>query len=271
MIGSRAGSAGTSSAVYFGRVRHARLAPHHHEFSYRMFMMYLDLDELPGVFDRFLLWSVERFNLASFRRKNYLGPADRPLKECVLDEVEKQAGFRPAGRVAILTHLAYFGYCFNPVTFYYCWDRDGKHLEAIVAEINNTPWDERHRYVLTDRTPGMEGAWTPEHGRGRFVFDKKFHVSPFFPMDMKYTWVFSAPRGEDHSPLHVYMMNEREGVKVFESVLDLRRGRISSSSLAKALGFYPFMTAIAISAIYFQAGILWLKRTPFFTHPSKTL
>ncbi|NBX24316.1 MAG: DUF1365 family protein, partial [Microbacteriaceae bacterium] len=124
---------------------------------------------------------------------------------------------------------------------------------------------------LTDRTPGMEGAWTPEHGRGRFVFDKKFHVSPFFPMDMKYTWVFSAPRGEDRSPLHVYMMNEREGVKVFESVLDLRRGRISSSSLARALGFYPLMTAVAISAIYVQAGILWLKRTPFFTHPSKIL
>lgn len=266
---SEGGSPATASAVYFGRVRHKRFSPRTHEFSYRMFMMYLDLDGLPGVFDRFLLWSVERFNIASFHRRHYLGPPDRPLKEAVLDEVEKQAGFRPSGRVAILTHLAYFGYCFNPVSFYYCWDKDGAHLEAIVAEITNTPWDERHRYVLTDRTPGIEGAWSPEHGRGRFIFDKKFHVSPFFPMDMRYTWIFSAPRGADGSPIHVYMMNEREGQKAFESVLDLRRARISSSNLAHALIAHPFMTAVAVSAIYLQAGLLWLKRTPFFTHPSK--
>ena len=230
-------------------------------------MMYLDLDELPGVFDHFLLWSVERLNLASFHRKNYLGDPSRPLKECVLDEVQHQAGFRPSGRVSILTHLAYFGYCFNPVSFYYCFDADGKKLEAIVAEITNTPWGERHRYVLTDQTPGMDGEWSPAHGRGRFVFQKQFHVSPFFPMDIKCTWVFSAPQKVFGSPLHVFMMNEREGKKVFEVNLDLHRAPISTINLLRAQLLYPFMTAMVLTGIYIQAGLLWVKRMPFFSHP----
>lgn len=257
------------SAVYFGRVRHGRVAPRRHDFSYRLFMMYLDLDELPGVFARFWFWSVERPNVAAFYRRNYLGQAQQSLKECVLDEVQRQAGFRPSGRVAILTHLSYFGLCFNPVSFYFCWDKSGQQLEAVIAEITNTPWDERHRYVLSDQTHGMEGAWSPAHGRGRFVFQKAFHVSPFFPLDMKYTWVFSAPKSNAGSPLHVFMMNERDGQKAFEVNLDLRRSTLSAGSLARALLLYPFLTARALVGIYLHAGLLWMKGTPFFSHPKK--
>jgi DUF1365 family protein len=255
------------SAVYFGRIRHRRYAPSLHDFSYRLFMMFLDVDVIPQTLRNFWLWSAERWNIAAFFRKNYLGDPSRPLKDCVLDEVEKQAGFRPGGRVAILTHLSYFGFCFNPVSFYYCFNEQGDKVEAIVAEITNTPWNERFRYVLSDRTVGMQGVWSPGHSRGRFVFQKNFHVSPFFPMDIKYTWVFSAPKSEANSLLHVYMQSERDGKKVFESNLDLKRASLTSWSLCRAQLLYPAMTSIALAGIYLQAGLLWLKRTPFFNHP----
>jgi hypothetical protein len=116
-------------------------------------MLYLDLDELPRLFEGRWLWSVNRRNIAEFRRSDYLGDPTRPLKDCVLDEVEKATAERPRGAVRLLTHLRYFGHCFNPVSFYYCFDVEGagERLHSIVAEITNTPWKERHRYVLALR------------------------------------------------------------------------------------------------------------------------
>jgi DUF1365 family protein len=245
------------SCIYNGWVRHRRHEPDGHEFRYRLFMMYLDLAELPRLFDRYWCWSTRRSALARFCRDDYYGDPAIPLDSAVRDGVAKVTGRRPTGPIRVLTHLRYFGYVFNPVTFYYCFDDAGTTLETILAEITNTPWKERHAYVL----PAASAQRT--RNMLRFQFDKEFHVSPFWPMDMRYDWRFTAPDEQ----LNVHMENWREGRRAFDATLTLQREAISGAALAGALTRYPLVTAKVTAGIYWQALRLWLKRTPFFTNP----
>jgi len=252
-----------NSAIYFGQVRHRRLAPVEHAFSYRMFMLYLDLAELPQVFRGRWLWSARGSALARFRRADHFGDPAVPLDECVRDLVAQETGARPSGPIRLLTHLRYFGYVFNPVSFYYCFDENDTRLETIVAEVNNTPWGERHCYVLPQR---MNAG---QNGHGRYRPAKLMHVSPFMPMDVDYDWRFGAPGRSRGSPLTVHMENARGGRKIFDATLVLERREISAGSLARALALYPLMTLKVIVAIHWQALKLWAKGAPVHAHPSK--
>ena len=245
------------SGLYEGTLYHSRRDATRHDFRYRLFLLYLDLEELPRVFERRWLWSSRRPNLVWFRRADYMGPADRPLDEVVRDRVEEELGRRPRGAVRMLTQLRTFGYVFNPVTFYYCFDEHDR-LEAVASEITNTPWRERHTYVVDART-----SEDPELAEARFA--KTFHVSPFFDMDHEYRWRFSAP-GES---LGVHMTNVREGSEVFHAGLECRRKELSGGTLAAALLTHPLLTLRVHLAIYWQAARLWWKRAPFHVHPSK--
>ncbi len=246
-----------ASAVYEGSVRHRRFRPHAHVFDYRMAQLYLDLDELDAVFAKRWLWSNERANVASFRRSDYLGPADRSLAETVRDRFHEATGVRPAGPIRLLTHLRYFGLVFNPVSFYYCYHEDGLSLAGIVAEITNTPWNERHAYVLP-----VDAAEC--HGRAlHWRFDKQFHVSPFMPMQRRYAWRFTAPGEQLH--VHMDVMNKDE--RCFDATLQLRRHALDGRSLARVLWRYPLMTGQVVGAIYWQALRLWLKGNPIHDHP----
>ena len=247
------------SCLYRGRVRHRRFAPAHHAFEYSLFMLYLDLGELPGLFDRYWLWSSRRPNLAWFRRSDHLGDPERPLDECVRDLVEERSGRRPSGPVRLLTHLRYFGHGFNPVSFYYCFDPAGEVVEHIVAEVNNTPWGEQHCYLLETEADQLEQRVR------RFELSKEFHVSPFMGMDMDYHWQFSEPAEK----LFVHLQNRQQGDRLFDATLYLNRQPINSASLCGALLRYPLMTVKVVVAIYYQALRLWLKKTPFYPHPEK--
>jgi uncharacterized protein len=245
-----------ASAVYEGTVRHRRHLPHPHAFRYRMAQLYLDLDEVDRIFDRRRLWSANRRNVAEFRRSDYLGDPDTPLAEAVRERAAEVIGRRPQGAIRLLTHLRYFGFVFNPVSFYYCHASDGA-LDCIVAEITNTPWKERHAYVLP-----VDGA--EAHGRAlHWAFAKRFHVSPFMAMDRDYDWRFTAP-GDD---LHVHMDVLREGEREFDATLHLQRRPLDTASLRRVLWRYPLMTAQVVGAIHWQALRLWLKRNPVHDHP----
>ena len=245
------------SCIYKGKLYHHRYLPRENKFTYTVFFMFLDLEELDHVFDGRWLWSVGRANVANFRRADYLGPEDRPLAKAVRDRVEKEIGELPAGPIRILTHLRYYGHCFNPVSFYYCYDAADTRVEYIVAEITNTPWRERHSYVLNMKQ-------IRDKGLGKhFQFAKAFHVSPFMDMDFLYDWRFEEP-GES---LYIHMTNFKENKKFFEAVLSMQRREISSAALAWVLIRFPAMTIKVLSMIYWQAFRLWLKKTPYYDHP----
>lgn len=246
-----------NSAIYTGLVRHRRYSPVPHSFSYRLFMMYLDLKELPYVFAGRWLWSVGRPNIASFKRADHVGDPALPLDQSIRRLVESRTGRRPAGPIRLLTHLRYFGYVFNPVSFYFCYDPAGRQVETIVAEITNTPWGERHCYVL-----GPEGNQA-SGSRKRYRLDKVFHVSPFMDMDVAYDWRFTEPA----SQLAIHMENLREGRPFFDATMRLKRRELSGPALAHVLTQYPFMTAKVIAAIHWHALKLWMKGLPFHAHP----
>jgi DUF1365 family protein len=250
-------SATLASAVYEGVVSHRRHGPSPHEFRYRVAQLYLDLDELDQVFAHRWFWSVGRRNLAQFRRSDYLGSAATPLRDAVLDRVSDATGIRPRGPIRLLTHLRYAGHSFNPVSLYYCYAADGTALEAIVAEITNTPWHERHTYVLAVHSAQPRGAAL------QWAFAKAFHVSPFIPMDRAYDWRFTVPG----KSLEVHMGVLRAGQREFDASLALRRRPLTGASLSRVLLRFPLMTTQVVTAIYWNALRLWLKGTPIYGHP----
>lgn len=250
-----------NSCIYEGQVRHRRFSPRSHEFNYRLYMMYLDLDELPGLFDGFWLWSAKRFNIAWFRRKDHLGDGATPLKQAASNLLFERTGIRPQGPIRLLTHCRYFGFGFNPVSFYYCFDRDDTRVEHIIAEVNNTPWGEQYCYLLCESDNEMATDGTSSHKQFKPV--KDFHVSPFMPMNIQYDWRFNEPEKR----LAVHMQNFEDEEKLFDATLDLQYQPIRSATMARVLLQYPVITLKVLAGIYFEAMRLLLKRTPIYDHP----
>ncbi|MGQ9921215.1 MAG: DUF1365 domain-containing protein [Desulfobacca sp.] len=246
------------SCIYEGQVRHRRFQPVRHQFRYRLFLLYLDLEELPHLFADRLFWSVNHVNIAYFRRRDHLGDPRLPLDQAVRALVAAKTGTRPAGPIRLLTHLRYFGYCFNPASFYYCYDPAGERVVTIVVQVHNTPWGEEYCYVLDEArnqhlTPGFK----------RFQHPKEFHVSPFMPMDIWYDWRFTEPG----PTLNVHFMNFAAGQRIFDATLTLSRQEITPANLTRVLLSYPPMTLKVITMIYWQALRLILKGAKFYPHP----
>jgi len=245
------------SGIYEGWVRHRRFFPTPHEFRYRTFLLYADLDELPHLFRGEMLWGNERAAWASIRRRDRFGDPDRPLADCVRDLVEERTGRRPRGPIRMLSQPRMLGLSFNPVVFYWCFDENGVAVENVIAEVTNTPWKERHCYVLSASSSVAEGSSL------RLDASKRFHVSPFMGMDKRYRLSLSPPARS----LVVHMEVEAARGTEMDATLSLRRHDIDRSSLLRVLLKHPAAPAKTLAAIYWQAWRLWRKGCPYHPHP----
>ena len=241
-----------ASCIYSGTIRHRRPTPAT-DFTHRLSLVYVDLDELPRLLDGRLLRRGP--GTLRFRRGDYLGPRSAPLATAVRDRVAQLTGSRPDGPVRMLTQLRSFGVCFNPVSFYYCLDGDAERLQAVLAEVTNTPWGERHAYALHDTVPGS----TLVTG----TFDKRLHVSPFMSMDHVYRARATTPG----QTLSVQIENHRHDVKVFEATLNLTRAPLTRRQVARMTAAHPAASARVLALIYGHAAALKLSGARYHRHP----
>ena len=256
-----------NSAIYQGVVRHRRFDAKNNnklqrEFSYSVFMVYLDLHELDDVFAQSPWWSQSRLNLAYFRRTDYFDRKNTPLYEAVATLVEQQLGAKPKGPIRMLTNLRYFGFIINPITCYYCFDATGEKVETIVAEVTNTPWGQRCHYVL----PVDEQQKASLENTQTLAFSKQMHVSPFQPPDLDYRWLSRSP--DKKLDLHIDV--NQHGNKVLDATMNLKHQAMTPASMRYFVWRYPWMTLKVFGAIYWQALKLLLRKSRFYSNETES-
>lgn len=239
-----------ASAIYLGRVRHRRMGGPEHAFSYPVWYLFVDLDELSELDRRVRFLSHNRFNLTSFDDRDHMGPSRESVRAKLIRWLRSRGVETEIGRVGLLTHARILGHVFNPVSLYFV--RDGEdRLRHVVAEVNNT-FGETYCYLL-----GVSGR-TVRHEE-----EKRFHVSPFQPAEGTYRFRITEP-GETMTA-HIDVI--RDGERAFDSTLSLNRRVLTAGSLLRTVVKHPHMGVWTLGLIHFQALRLWLKKAPFFSKP----
>lgn len=237
------------SAIYQGTVRHRRFSPKSHDFSYPIYMLAIDLDEIDQLEKSSKLFSASRWALLRLKRSDYLHDKTSLLKQAVIDEVIKLGGPKNIDRVTMVCQARCLGLYFSPVNFYFC--QTAGNTSHMLAEVNNTPWGEKHCYLVPLASSG-------------YSHDKAFHVSPFMDLNMQYRWFVKAP--DKHLSVHIENWRDE---KLFDATMTLEHREWSQTNLRKTLCQWPAMTFSIMKGIYWQALKLFIKAIPFVPHPGR--
>lgn len=239
--------------LYSGTVRHRRFAPKTHEFKYKLYYFYLNPNDISDLCKNIVYLSCEQFNYLSFKQKNYIGGK----KANIYDAVEKLLSEHNVTRssdIYMMAQLAHFGYCFNPISLYFTYE--GDKLQSLIADVHNTPWGEKHAYVLTKPSFSKPPFY-------QYQFKKALHVSPFMQMDFMYH--FNVKVTEDNFVLH--MKNMKQDYRYFDATLNLTGEPLTTATLKRLVFKHPLMAQKIVLGIYWQACKLFLKQIPFVSHP----
>jgi DUF1365 family protein len=249
------------SSIYVGTLRHRRFTPVRHDFTYPLFMVFLEIDRLAELMRISPLASYNRCNLVSYDEREHFGDPRRPLRERLAEDAARNGVALGSGKIYLLTHLRFFNYSFNPVSFFYVADGAGG-MRQVLAEVNNT-FGETHNYWLGPEQERHDRAEQSTGANKHYVFEKRFHVSPFMGMDQEYSWTFTPPEDQ----MQIQCINYQEGREVFDATLSLDRREWTRRELHRALRQFPWMTAKVVAAIHWQAMKLKFKGVPVVSHP----
>jgi DUF1365 family protein len=257
-------TAAPAPGVYVGSIRHRRFTPRPHDFQYQLFMVLLDVDGVEQAMAASRLTSYNRWNWASFHDRDHVGDPSQPLRARITASAKASGLLLPDGPILLLTHLRYAGYVFNPISLFYCFDRNHA-LRAVLADVRNTYGGRRFYW--------LQPADAAAH-RFRAVADKTLYVSPFMEPGVGYEFVLTPPGTTLVAHMNV-MRQAPEGSgdaagrerRILDATLSLERRPWTAVNIRRALLRFPWMTAQVTAAIHFEALRLRLKGLPVVPPP----